>query len=556
MNRHKNNRDARTCSTGKAKLGVCSRALGTVVCVGIVVWASQAVAASVAQPESAGSVRHFDITEYRVDGAHKLAPVDVETAVYPFLGPYRTTDDVEKARAALEKAYHDKGYLAASVVIPSQKVEGGLIVLQVYEGEVGRLRVRGARYYSPSEIKAIAPSLAEGNILESESVKHDLVGLNQFSDRRVTPTLKPGMAPGLVDVDLEVKDSLPLHGSVEFNNQYSANTKQFRVVGSASYNNLWQLGHVFGFTYQTAPENTTDAQVFSAYYQAPVPGVEWLNLMLQGTKNDSNISSPSFGGYDTVGKGASIGPRAIISLPGAENFFQSITLGVDYKYSANNSSFGGIADPNPSSALVYYPFSGAYTAGWSGKGYDTLFNSTITLNLRGLGSSEQHIDSNRSYADGNFIYLRSNLSHTQDLPEECQIFGKMQGQVASGPLIGGEELSAGGLNTVRGYLEGEDSGDDGVLGTVELRSPSLTALLGKKVDEWRFYLFGDAGIVLLHDPLPEQDRHFDLASMGIGSRLRFQDHYNGSFDLGVPMIDGTYTSEYTPRLTFRLWAEF
>ena len=49
------------------------------------------------------------ITEYRVQGVKHLNRLEVESAVYPFLGPGRTTEDIEQARTALEKAYHDKG---------------------------------------------------------------------------------------------------------------------------------------------------------------------------------------------------------------------------------------------------------------------------------------------------------------------------------------------------------------------------------------------------------------------------------------------------------------
>ena len=64
----------------------------------------------------------FFISEYRVDGVHSLPRLSVEEAVYPFLGPERTVGDIEKARAALEKAYHDAGFQTVSVEIPRQSV--------------------------------------------------------------------------------------------------------------------------------------------------------------------------------------------------------------------------------------------------------------------------------------------------------------------------------------------------------------------------------------------------------------------------------------------------
>ncbi|MEI9896427.1 MAG: hypothetical protein WDN28_21835 [Chthoniobacter sp.] len=101
----------------------------------------------------------------------------------------------------------------------------------------------------------------------------DIVALNQWPDRRITPVLRAGVEPGTVDIDLQVKDSLPLHGSVELNNRYSPNTTELRVNGAVSYNNLWQKGHAAGVSFQVAPEDVDNAKVLSAYYQARIPAV-------------------------------------------------------------------------------------------------------------------------------------------------------------------------------------------------------------------------------------------------------------------------------------------
>ena len=85
------------------------------------------------QPAKAAPLQHFDIDDFAVDGADKLPEIDLEEAVYPFLGPNRTSDDVEKARAALEKAYHDKGYQTVSVAVPQQNVQSKVVTLKVTE---------------------------------------------------------------------------------------------------------------------------------------------------------------------------------------------------------------------------------------------------------------------------------------------------------------------------------------------------------------------------------------------------------------------------------------
>jgi len=197
--------------------------------------------AAAAVPQATPALEQFYIREYRVTGAHYLKPVEIEEAVYPFLGPGRTIKDVDGAREALLKAYQDKNYTSVDVVVPPQKGAGGIIYLQVNELVVGRLRVHGSRYYDINEIKRAVPSLAEGKLIDFNQAQKDLVGLNQLPDRRVTPVIQAGAVPGTMDVDLNVKDTPPIHGSVELNNRYSMDTPSLRLNASLSYDNLWQL---------------------------------------------------------------------------------------------------------------------------------------------------------------------------------------------------------------------------------------------------------------------------------------------------------------------------
>jgi hemolysin activation/secretion protein len=497
-------------------------------------------------------MNHFYVREYQVQGGgHLLPKMEVEAAVYPFLGPYRTTGDVEQARGALEQAYRDKGYQTVSVQIPRQQGKGGVIVLQVMLGQVERLRVHGSRYFSIDQIKREAPSLQEGQSPNFSQVTRDLVVLNDIADRRVTPTVRAGEIPGTVDVDLDVKDTSPLHGSVELNNRYSTDTSRLRVNGSISYDNLWQLEHSIGFSFQVAPEDTNQVEVFSAYYQARIPDVSWISFILQGTDQNSDVNT--LGGIGIAGKGQTLGGRAVITLPPLQNFYHSVSLGLDYKHFTQDELIAGTDSLTP---VTYYPLSAAYSGSWVDKGYETDFNASVNLSLRGVGSDPAQFNLNRNGAQGNFIYIRGDLSHTHDLPGGFQLFVKAQGQAADQPLVNSEQFSGGGLGTVRGYLESEELGDNAIIGSAEMRSPSLGDALGKAVDEWRFYLFGEGGELTINDPLPEQQSQFKLASVGAGTRIKLLSHINGSFDVGLPLDNGPETNAYSALLTFRLWAEF
>jgi hemolysin activation/secretion protein len=501
----------------------------------------------------AQEITSFYIREYRVEGAKRLKNLEVEEAVYPFLGPSRTPEDVEQARAALEKVYHDKGYQTVSVAVPQQDPRRGVIRLEVIEGKVGRLRVNGARFFLPSKIKSEAASLAEGSVPDLNRVSKDIVGLNRLGDRRVTPVLRSGVVAGTVDIDLNVEDKLPLHGSLELNNRYSSNTTELRLNGGLSYSNLFQLGHTAGVNFQVAPENTDDALVFSGYYLARVS--DGVSLMVQGTKQNSDIST--LGGAAVGGRGEILGLRALYDLPSTQKFYQNFSLGIDYK---NFSEEIVIGKDTISSPIEYYPISANYGVSLLDEKSFTEFNGSLNFHLRGMGSKSTDYENKRHNADGSYAFIRSDLAHTHDLWAGTQIYGKIQGQLSSQPLINGEQIAGGGLGTVRGYLEATALGDNGIFGTVEFRSPSLIGKAGKagtpSPTEWRFHAFADGGLLDMYDPLPSQQSRFNFASVGVGTRIKVLNHYNGSLDAALPVIDQTDTLEGDIRVTFRGWADF
>ncbi len=502
-------------------------------------------------PAQEESPRPMYITRYLVKGARHLPAEEVQAAVYPYLGPGRLPADVDQARAALQKAYHDKGLRSVSVVIPVQRIRRGVVTLQVEENPVGRVRVRGAEFTSPSAIKKIAPSLQEGKPLDFDKLTKEIIALNQTRDRKVNPSLKAGVEPGTFDVDLEVEDELPLHGSLELNNRYSAGTSKLRLNAALSYGNLWQLDHTLGFNAQIAPENLDDARVFSAYYLAPLRSTDGWSLLFQGTKQDSNVST--LGGLAVAGRGEVAGFRAIRNLPPSENFLHSLSLGADYKHFGEDLRFG---TGTLSSPITYYPFSLQYSASHKKDNGRTDINAGVTWSFRGLGSSSQEFDFKRSRADGSFIHTRADVSHTRDLSNGYQWFAKIQGQAAGQPLVNSEQFAGGGLGTVRGYLESETLGDNALFGTFEFRGPNLLGTDPKPGDDFRVYTFLEGGAATIEKPLPGQKSSETLASIGVGSRGRFLEHFNGSLDIAYPLLKRPTGLSREFLYTFRLWGDF
>lgn len=467
----------------------------------------------------------FDIWEYRVSGNTLLKRKLVERTIYPFLGPGKTLQDIERARAALEKRYHEVGYATVLVTIPQQEVNNGVVRLKVTEGKVDRVLVTGSRYFSLQRIRSEVPALAEGKVPYLPEVQVQLVALDkETSDRAITPVLRPGRTPGTVEVELRVKDQLPLHGSVELNDQNSVDTTRLRLSGMLRYDNLWQKEHSLSLQYQTSPENTKEVQVWAATYLARFAMSDNL-LAFYGVHSDSNTAT--VGTLAVIGKGDIFGVRGIIPLESTQHYFQTLTLGVDYKDFKESVVLLGADTVNR--PINYVPFTVQYNGTILSQRAQTKFGVSLNFGIRGLGNDPRKFDLKRVNSRPDYLYLRTNLERDQDLYRGFGVNIKLDGQISDAPLISSEEFSAGGVDSVRGYHEAERLGDDGIQGSVEFLSPSLTrGRLAAQVQEWRAYLFWDSAALRVRDPLGGQASNFELASAGFGFRLKAWRHLDAS----------------------------
>jgi hemolysin activation/secretion protein len=533
------------------------RACGLLVALGGALAFAPSFAHADAPPPTAGPqgepVQHVDIEAYDIDGASLLDQAVVEGAVYPFLGPDRTRADVDSAREALEKAYHDRGFQSVVVEIPPQTVTDNIVRLHVIEAPVGRLRVVGSRYFSPEEIKHEAPSLKEGSTPDFRQTQKELADLNRIPDRQISPVLRPGKIPGTVDVDLKVKDELPLHASAEVNNDHAQFTPDLRTVGTVRYDNLWQLGHTVSFIYSVAPEDRSSGEIFSGSYMAPIWGSPW-SVLAYGYKSDSNVNS--LGGVNVLGKGYAIGVRGIRQLPPLAGFSPSISFGADFKnFDQDITTVTSKVTTTSTVPIKYWPVTGVFSLQRAKGDSLTKLSLGATLGIRDLGAGDSTFDNNRVFARPNFVHFNLDFDQTQGFHGfEAEL--RLTGQLADQPLVTNEEIAAGGNTSVRGYLQAEAVGDDGFTGSFELRSPAIAPGLAPFVSDWRSYAFVDGGWLKVLDPLPGQQDEFGLASVGLGTRILVFRHLRGDVAVAWPLERSVATKPHQPRAVFSVKSEF
>ena len=497
---------------------------------------------------------NFDILEFQVEGNTKLTKMQVEAAVYPQMGEKKTIADVEKARESLEKAYHEAGYLTVLVDIPEQDVDKKIVKLNVTEGKVGTLRVRDSKYYTLGRIKELSPSVAEGEVPHFPTVQKDIARLNRTSDKRVTPVMRAGKAFGTVDVDLKVEDNLPMHASLELNDRYTQDTSRLRLSGMIRYDNLWQREHSLSLNFQTSPQNTSEVQVFSANYLMRFDESD-LMLAMYGVKSNSSVAA--IGGINILGKSTILGARLIKPLPGLDNFYHSISLGLDYKDIKQTVEFGQTYN----TPVTYMPLSAVYSGTWQDPSGITQLGTGVTFGFRGLVADDAEFKAKRwntvtnTYAKPDFFVVKADLSRTQALPYGLQGYAKVDGQFSGDLLVPNEQYLAGGADTVRGYLESQAAGDKAVHSTLELRSPQLFKNIAWMQD-FKVLGFYDIAQLTVIDPSAGQTGKIVLSGAGIGMRMKAWNRINFNLDVATPLKDYGVTKQGDIASHMRIWYEF
>ena len=500
----------------------------------------------------------FNVFEIKVNGNTVLPIGKIEESVYPFLGETKTIADVESARAALEKTYQDAGYLTVSVSIPQQEVDAGIVKLQVTEGSVEKLRIKDSQYTSLAEIKSRVGEFSEGKVPHFPTAQAQLGTVNRGQNRQVTPVLRAGKSPGKVEVDLKVQDKLPLHGSLELNDRYSQNTSRTRLNGSLRYENLWQKDHSIGISFQLSPQELNEVKVISGTYVIPRMNGDY--FAAYGVISKSDISA--VGDVNVVGNGVILGARYIHPLPLVNNYYHSLTLGADYKdFKESILILGSDVGNNP---ISYTAFSLAYEGTLNLQASQTQMNVGVNFAPRGLGNTDAEFSNKRSFANPNYAFLRGDLKHTQKLPLNWTLQAKLSGQLANDPLISAEQFTVGGLESVRGYFESQLLGDNGIFASLELRTPPLTKYVSNPafkdyIKDIYAFTFVDAGHVSTLKPLPGQDKNSDIASTGLGVKLKFNKGLFTNFDYAYALRDTGNAGDVEKgddRLHFRLGYEW
>jgi len=592
----------------------------------------------------------FTVDKYQVLGNTLLPPLAISQVLTNVPGAFGTNvsiDRIQEVVAHLGAAYRERGFATVYVGLPQQRLTNAAVKIQVIEGRLASIAVKGNKYFSTDNVLRSMPGLYTNMILNSLTFQAQLNQANANQDRQIYPVIEPGPDPGTSDLTLEVKDRLPLHAKMELNNESSPGTPDLRVNSSAVYNNLWQQDQSMGVQYSFSPEqlkvghewnfyDLPSVANYSTFYRIPLgdpdaiddviaanPGnfgyneaTRKFNLPPAGdqpalsifasrstidtgiqTLSDQTIFSDpgvrsielqTFQQDDTVNE--DLGLRLNTPISSASSFHSTLTEGLDFKiyqlssyktniftdteitFDKNNNpivrSFKTYSPvPNPTnglpvgitrSRLNYLPFAFRYDGSWNGTKGVANFGLGLNGNLWYNGSSsnlQTVVGSTKS--TGRWISVNPSLSWQYPIFTNWLTTIRADGQVASEPLLSNEQFGAGGVNSVRGYHEGEVFGDDGWHVSLEQQTPPHTVgmVFGRTPLVVRGSLYMDYAYTYLLDP-QGRAASTPLWGTGVGCVASVGSFWETRFLFSVPLLSTPTTQAYQPFFNFMLTAQF
>jgi len=469
------------------------------------------------KPEAEGL--SFVLKEVRITGVTIFEPEDLRFTYEAYLNKSVKFKDLEEIASKIKFKYKEKGYFTTSVFVPEQKITGGKVEIRVLEGKMGELNVEGAKWFSADLIKKFFHS-KKNAILNIRTVERDIMRLNQTTDLEVKVVISQGREPGTSDIALKVKDRIPYHINLSLDNQGTRLTGKNRDSFGARSTNL--TGNFDSLFVNTLFSTGTFGQ--SLYYVLPV-GTYGTEFGFDATYFSSRIGE-EYEDFDITGVTQIYSPRLSWELYLSEDFQADANLGIDIK--AIKKRTGSTVTSNDQLRMPYFSFGFTKSDSFFGGG-QTFFGPKFTFSAANFlgASSRNHDTASRQGTGGFFFKFAGLLMRIQRMPFDSYAVINSQIQLASHTLPSSEQIQIGGLDSVRGYPEGEYLADAGgninfdwvlpmYLIPKDWKLPNSDRSLRHQIEPVFFFAAGGGS---LKKVLPGEERNRMLLGFGGGLRI-------------------------------------
>ena len=456
----------------------------------------------------------FPVKRFRITGATAFPPSALLPLVQEFEGREVSLADLEQAATRVTNFYRERGYLVARAYVPAQEIRDGEVEIAVLEGRYGKLDLRNTSRLSDSLARDTLSSASGGAVIQQAPLERELLLLKDLAGVASAATLKPGEQVGTSDLVVDITPTRTFTGTLEGDNYGNRYTGSLRLGGSVAAANLAGRGDLLSVRGLVTEE--TGLWYGRAAYQVPVSGN---GLRLGGAFSRT---------YYTLGQQFSAldanGNANIYSLFGIYPAIRSTRGNLDAQLSFDYLDLDDQVDTTNTFNRRWLrsfaiALNGDTRDDFLGGGVNAASVAYVNGYLQFRDEAAFLIDQATTKSAGSFDKLAYSALRLQRVADAIQLYIGIQGQFAGKNLDPSQKFVLGGPNGVRAYPQGEGVGDDGFLGTAELRYtlPPWDWLIRPQV-----FAFFDGGTVRINqDQFRPGINRISQYGAGIGANLLF-----------------------------------
>ncbi len=312
----------------------------------------------------------------------------------------------------------------------------------------------------------------------------------------------------------------------------------FRRGTTITKYNILGCGEKFSFAYI----NTDGSDEFNVAYTIPInPYNGTLNFLFKNT--DNKVVESPFNVLDIESKTRSyelnLRQPIIQNIDRITRTFDEVALGLTTFWRGSESSLGNKPFPlSPGSEEDgdIRIFALRFTQEWTRQNANSVLalRSEFSLGLDAFdATTNEQIAGVERIPDSRFFTWRGQTQYVHLLAPETLFILRGGLQIANDALLGAEQFSVGGFNTVRGYRQDAILTDNGFIASAEFRLPITKGFTESGLVQ--IIPFFDYGKGWNNFEVANPNPH-NLASLGIGLLWR-EKNFNLRVDYGIPLID-------------------
>ena len=427
----------------------------------------------------------IDVKSFRFSGNTQLSSELLAAQLANLTNREVSINELRAATERIRDYYRSLGYFLAQAYLPRQQITDGVVEVAILEGRLGALAVKKDPKVRirDSFLRGILDAhVAKGSLLLERELERPLLLIDSLPTARAGAALVPGAQTGAADIEVEVRPTPygwlerhtngALSGVIDADNHGNRFTGEYRLGVTLQAASLTGYGDVLSARFQKASESKTDlarlAWTTPVGYYGTVLGIGYTRFDYGLTKNFAPLLA------DGDGKTANVYLAHPLLRTRPINVYAR--LGYEQKWLEDRSAFAGTVD----NRSVRNAFAGVNLDSRDSWGLSAA-NVTYTLgdvSLNTPGVLTTDVGAGGLNVNGRFSRTNFDAQRMQRLGAGFSLYGAVSGQFASKNLSSSEKFSVGGPNAVRAYPVGEGAGDEGYLGTLELRYSHSVLKLG------------------------------------------------------------------------------